>query len=223
MRRARGGRGAGGEPLIGATTEWIYFSTALREFNIPRSRLEAAIVAGTVRVELIKNPHYRTGPPARLVRRADIEANVSSMKRTDLEVSAMERRRDTANRVAEVKRERIRLWVDRLVVKIRHFESRDALTAQAVGHYNRLWAERGDYDKTAAVDADPQFLRRITLNFLRHECTHYEDLLAKTFGNVGAEWARESIRQRVNDAILEKYPFLREKPLPHPEQPLVVD
>ena len=49
--------------------------------------------------------------------------------------------------------------------------------------------------------------RRI-LNFLRHEMTDYEELLDETFGAVGINQAKQTIRDRVLAAIVRRYPCL---------------
>lgn len=46
------------------------------------------------------------------------------------------------------------------------------------------------------------------VNFLRHECSHYDALLAETFGKTGREEAIDLIRRKVLDAIADAYPDL---------------
>lgn len=52
-------------------------------------------------------------------------------------------------------------------------------------------------------------LDRITVNFLRHECSAYEQLLGDVSGCVGVDAAYRVIRNRVLDTIVETYPRLR--------------
>ena len=56
--------------------------------------------------------------------------------------------------------------------------------------------------------SDADFLDRITVNFLRHCWTKYENELAEIAGKVGAPEAYVTIKQMVLDEITEQYPWL---------------
>jgi hypothetical protein len=84
---------------------------------------------------------------------------------------------------------------------------REKLTARAVSHYNRLWEERGT-DKFATIDSDLAFLRRISVNYVRHMLTDYERNLNALFGQIGKAEAITLVRKKVLQAIGEAYPWL---------------
>jgi hypothetical protein len=79
------------------------------------------------------------------------------------------------------------------------------LRAEAMANYNELHFNHG---KWASSRDDQDFLDRITVNYLRHGMTNYEDLLAATFGCVGTGDAYSIIKGRVFDAIASAYPSL---------------
>ena len=55
---------------------------------------------------------------------------------------------------------------------------------------------------------DRGFLDRVTVNYLRHVRTNYDELLASLHGKVGIEEAKELVRERVYEAIASTYPDL---------------
>ena len=73
--------------------------------------------------------------------------------------------------------------------------------------YNEIWIRRGQPDKRAD-DATGDFLDRITVNYLRHRLTSYEDELEAIFGVTGAPEGRVLIKRKVLAAIGDTYPDL---------------
>lgn len=91
-----------------------------------------------------------------------------------------------------------------------HLGSRAAVYRKAVQHYNALWASRDAHEKHASVNDDPEFLNRIARNMLRHAFSNYELEISRLFGHTGREEGYCLLRERVDAAIVEKYPFLEE-------------
>lgn len=79
---------------------------------------------------------------------------------------------------------------------------------RACRHYNELWESREEFDKHATTKDSKAFLQRISVNFLRHELSDYEDQLYTVFGKIGADAARSLIRDRILDQIAKVYPEL---------------
>jgi len=192
--------------------EWSYLSNALREFNIPKSRLVQAIADGKVKAKQVKNPHY-SKMTATLVNRADIEANLGYLRRSSEEQTKHEARSTAGRQAAEKKMGDLLDWVERLQVEVRQYKTNEALTEAACRHYNEFWAVRDMYgDKHASQSDDPEFLNRITINFLRHGCSGYERFINSVAGKTGAPEARALLREKINKKILEQYPFLHPVP-----------
>lgn len=60
----------------------------------------------------------------------------------------------------------------------------------------------------ASHSSDPEFLERIQVNYLRHECSRYDVELGRIAGQVGRDRAHETLRDLVYNAISDAYPQL---------------
>jgi hypothetical protein len=63
------------------------------------------------------------------------------------------------------------------------------------------WNELGFCDKRADASDSPEFLRRITVNHVRHQLTGYDRAYNRLVGRVGHQDAREILRSEVNTVI----------------------
>ena len=82
------------------------------------------------------------------------------------------------------------------------------LKKQACESYNDY---HSDYCPDASTKSDHKFLDRITVNFIRHELSNYEDALWAQFGKTGGSEAVRLIRHRVYMAIATTYPSLKQE------------
>lgn len=73
----------------------------------------------------------------------------------------------------------------------------------AIRHYER----RNEPVDTRSPGFD-EFLQRITVNYIRHVLTHYDQAIEETAGRVGKMDAINLLRKRVYGAISEAYPDL---------------
>lgn len=97
----------------------------------------------------------------------------------------------------------------------------EELTLAACEHYNSLcWMpehiyfkkiESGWVFREASPQSDKNFLNRITVNYLRHTYSDYDDSLDYIQGRVGKDVAYSQIREEVDEAIYNKYPWLLKK------------
>ena len=88
--------------------------------------------------------------------------------------------------------------------------SLDDVRAQAIVHYNaRRWIRDLDVEpEPARLTSDPQFLERITVNYLRHAVSDYDDVLADLTRRVGKDEAYICVRTKVLEEIARVYPKL---------------
>jgi len=88
----------------------------------------------------------------------------------------------------------------------------DDVIAAACDSYNErlLLFPRGRDDERsdASPRSDEKFLRRITVNYLRHNVSDYEAMLKSLHGKVGINDAVDLVRERVYDAIADRFPDL---------------
>ncbi len=159
--------------------------------------------------KLVKNPHYRTGPPCKLYALGRVE---TAEQRADFQ-RRMERilaRRPARRRAAKehADRERQKL-VDLVESTPIHVRRTNKLLSRAIDHYNdfRRYHPSGDLRLDflpATRHSDPAFLRRITCNYVRHELTEYDHFLySKVRSKIGCEEAYQRFRERVDEAVLE--------------------
>jgi hypothetical protein len=166
--------------------------------------------------ELAPNPHHRSGPPRKLYLITRVEAAEASPGfAADREGTS--RRRESARKATATKHAAMLAHLARVAVSVPVLD-RDELVRRACRHYNRRKeevamdrAERGqetDYTP-ATADSSPGFLDRISVNFLRHALSSFEDELAAVAGRVGVTDAYRAITRKVLDAIAAAYPHLK--------------
>ena len=86
--------------------------------------------------------------------------------------------------------------------------ARDTLTRKAIGHFNSRVRSRDDTFVPASADAGREFLDRITVNYLRHQQTRYDETIETLYRQVGREQAYQLLRSRVLAVIAAEYPYL---------------
>lgn len=151
------------------------------------------------------NPHYRSAAPMKLYFLWRIEAIESTTEWAISSVKAL-KMSASAKKTAESRRRDLLDELSRLSISIPQLAMRE-LIFRACKHYNALALER-DKDSRADIDSNKAFLDRITVNYLRHEMSIYEDSLDQVYGRIGADAARGKIRMKVYEAIAETYPEL---------------
>lgn len=149
------------------------------------------------------NPRYRSAAPMRLYRAERVRAVeetaafaswlFTSRKRSAAASAASNARRDDLLIAIEA-------WQPQVVVQPYEHVRRRAIAA-----YNA----HNEYRESASEHDDPAFIERITLNYVRHRLTDYEETLAVLRGRPGAQAAYERGRQRLTETILVHYPMLR--------------
>ena len=117
------------------------------------------------------------------------------------------KRRNIATFIADKKREELLNYVNNIQITIKHFKNKNKLYKAARGHYNNLQQKKRKRN-IIHKDVDEAFMKRISVNFLRHTSDEYEVELDKLVGKVGRFQAYNLLKQRVNEMIYDKYPFL---------------
>jgi len=154
------------------------------------------------------NPYYRSvGAPMKLYDLDKVGSIESSPNFVQAKIVA-EKRKDAGIKSAEKKRKTTIKWAETLPNPDIPVYSKKKLYKLACQHYNDLWLLRGCIDKRADVRQSTDFLNRISVNYLRHALSPYEERLIATRGMVGASEARQIIRERILATIAVKYPCL---------------
>lgn len=161
---------------------------------------------------IVDNPHYKSASPMRLYLIEKIEA-IEATPEFKIMMESANGRKKKANQAVDTKRNKILAYVSNLKIDVPEMPE-DELRKKAVKSYNdfkeQRAMERDDFEfEPATVDADDAFLNRISLNYLRHRCTRYEKELNQIFGKVGVDDAYVILKEKINNSILEKYPYLK--------------
>ncbi|CEA09280.1 hypothetical protein BN1051_02648 [Arthrobacter saudimassiliensis] len=151
-----------------------------------------------------RNPFSRKAAPMKLYARDRVLA---------VEATAEYRRAREASRTRQLAaRERALAKKKEAVAVAQSLELRidaepwDAMRRKAIEHYNsRLRRSQSP----ASLKTAPARLDRLTVNYLRHRQTSYEEELKEFKGVVGVGEAYLVVRNRILDLIAEAYPQLR--------------
>ena len=153
------------------------------------------------------NPHYKCASPMQLYDISKVKMIESTDDfKADYEKTA--KRKEAALERGRKRREKLVMYANGIQICIPTFDKK-RLTKEACEHYNCRNASMGRYDRYASLLSDEEFLKRITINYLRHQCTVYENELDKFYGKVGKHDAHDVLKERINEAIRQKYEWLR--------------
>jgi hypothetical protein len=162
------------------------------------------------------NPHYKSASPMKLY----LLTRVDDIERSG-EFQAFQNKNKTkiesSRKAVQTKRERLLAEVQGWNIKIEKREHQE-LVKNAIRSYNTFkeniaW-ERGrdDYDyEPASLNSDWGFLERITVNFLRHNLSDYDNRLETLFGKVGKAEAYNILNRKIYDKIAQVYPQLSDE------------
>ena len=114
-----------------------------------------------------------------------------------------DRRSKISAETAKKKRDDLMKWVDGLVINVEELADEEIIN-RAIESYNERQVNGNFSDR----NSDRNFLERISVNYLRHAGTSYENLLHETFGEIGTSEAKLEIKIKTLDAIGEKYGWL---------------
>jgi hypothetical protein len=166
-----------------------------------------------------RNPYSRKAPPMQLYAEERVQAAEQSDAWQSWLQGSLDRRQNQAERLLArhaVEREDSIQWAETVEIILfpRPPWAENAEAAQERRPLNQVTKSaiasysRANSKFAASVKSDPGFLERITVNYLRHECTQYERLLVEKFGHTGVNIAQRIVRRRVYEAIAEMYPEL---------------
>ena len=136
-----------------------------------------------------------------------IEENSEFRAKNDI----ISKRKVTAAKVVVTKREKLKQSAAgyKPILPILKYEE---LKEKAIAHYVMLNNERGKYYVSDELNsASDDFLNRIISNYIRHMLSDYEYKLKSLKGKVGGDESYYIIRDKINQAIKEAYPFLSDE------------
>lgn len=154
------------------------------------------------------NPHHKRGSPMQLYDIGEVR-HIESGDDFKADYEKVLKRKNVALERAKNKREELMMYANGVQIVIPDFE-KNKLIQKACEDYNwRLILNSKDDYCMATPSSSELFLKRITINYLRHQCTCYEEELRKFHKKVGVQEAHDILQQRINEAIKQKYEWLR--------------
>ena len=158
--------------------------------------------------ETKQNPFYRVASPMCLYKLERVKD--AELKEEFIKFQAKSAcRKEKAKQVVLVKKDKLQNIVKTWEPSIKKYPITWVRKA-AIEAYNERQLDVMS-DKCASLKDDPLFLNRITVNFIRHEITSYDDLLHKLHGKVGKLQAIDMVREKVYECICNNYPDLIEE------------
>lgn len=168
------------------------------------------------------NPHYRSGPPIKLW----LPSTVEALERRDDVRAAIAKalaerpaRQDGARKAVETKEALTLKLVSAVQITVTRIDL-DALRKLAIEHRNHYRAHAIETGLTDyVVNPDDATATRWMRNFVRHNCTLYDEIIDDLSGLVGRDEAYRLLRDRVENEISSVYPELADAqvmPLPPP-------
>jgi len=119
--------------------------------------------------------------------------------------------KESVQKAIETKKQKLLDLINSIQITVKKVPN---VLREAIDSYNNfhesLIDEDGEplkgYDNRASYDDDEEFLDRITLNYIRHNLTEYDESLSLLIGKVGKEEAYRLLNKRVTEAIKQVYP-----------------
>lgn len=155
------------------------------------------------------NPHFKSAPPMLLF----LLDRVDKIEQTDefkTQKVGTNKRKKAAQKAVETKRQQLWEWLNTVEIEI-PIINREELIRQACRHYNDRRLDKDVGGLAATPQSDPKFLERISVNYLRHCLTKYEEHLDNMSGKVGFDDGYKEIRRKIFCKIAEKYEWLEEE------------
>lgn len=153
------------------------------------------------------NPMYRKAAPMNLYSKTKVE-NIEKRKNFQQSQDKLINRKIGAQVAIETKTHKMKEYVDNLQVELEDIPLEQA-RLHAIDSYNDFHSVIRNNDLNwASTNSDVSFLNRITVNFLRHQASNYEEELENIFGKVGKLLGYTTIKNKILTAIKSKYPAL---------------
>lgn len=147
------------------------------------------------------NPIYKKAAPMKLFEAGRVEATESQPEFLEAFERAQSRSKAARDR-ARKKALELASEMESISIQIPR-ENPDEVRRLAIKSYNTRNSRR---DRLAHPDDSPEFLNRISVNYIRHHMINYEDVLISLRRRVGRADAYFILKDRVIEAIHETYP-----------------
>lgn len=182
-----------------------YFTkTAMRE----RGWTDSVMKALSMEPHLQKvNPRYKKAAPMLLYEK-DKVLTIESTENFKILIEKQALRKQSAKKAVETKEQKLLRIVETWVIDVEVYND---VAQAAVDHYNEYNSWKEFFIPVDKRSSDKEFLDRITVNYLRHMLSAYDEKLYELFGKVGKNKAYSILSRKVFEAIAMKYPHLEKE------------
>jgi len=151
------------------------------------------------------NPHYKKASPMKLYLVERVE-NIEKSIEYQTFVSSNQGRITGAKKASITKYEKLMNIISKWEIVVPIF-SEEEVTAKAIQAYRDFHI----FDEVQTETFGHEFLQRISVNYIRHEMSTYDEKLIQLFGKVGKQDGYDLLNEKIYESIAVAYPNLRQE------------
>ena len=153
--------------------------------------------------EIRNNPHYGRASEMKLYKISRVES-IEKNEQFLIDFQKTILRRKSSLKMVETKKDNLLIQISELPISV-EFIPRNELVPLVIDDYN----DRNYYkDYLTLRDLDQSKLERLTVNYIRHQLTSYDQCLGLIFSKVGKKEGYRLLIERIYNCISESYPEL---------------
>jgi hypothetical protein len=153
--------------------------------------------------EIRNNPHYKQASKMKLYKISRVES-IEKNEQFLIDFQKTMLRRKSSLKMVETKKDNLLIQISELPISV-EFIQRNELVPLVIDDYN----DRNYYkDYLTLRDLDQSTLERLTVNYIRHQLTSYDQCLGLIFSRVGKKEGYRLLKERIYKCISESYPEL---------------
>ena len=153
--------------------------------------------------EIRNNPYYGQASTMKLYKISRVEA-IEKNEQFLIDFQKTMLRRKSSAKMVETKKDNLLIQISELPISV-EFIQRNELVPLVIDDYN----DRNYYkDYLTLRDLDQSTLERLTVNYIRHQLTSYDQCLGLIFSRVGKKEGYRLLKERIYKCISESYPEL---------------
>ncbi len=153
--------------------------------------------------EIRNNPHYGRASEMKLYKISRVES-IEKNEQFLIDFQKTILRRKSSLKMVETKKDNLLIEISELPISV-EFIPRNELVPLVIDDYN----DRNYYkDYLTLRDLDQSTLERLTVNYIRHQLTSYDQCLGLIFSKVGKKEGYRLLKERIYKCISESYPEL---------------
>ena len=153
--------------------------------------------------EIRNNPHYGRASAMKLYKISRVES-IEKNEQFLIDFQKTILRRKSSLKMVETKKDNLLIEISELHISV-EIIPRYELIPLVIDAYN----DRNYYkDYLTLRDLDQSTLERLTVNYIRHQLTSYDQCLGLIFSRVGKKEGYRLLKERIYNCISESYPDL---------------